>query len=134
MRHLRVALLLALGLVFSVVQDLTPRVAYASSLPTPMSLTFTSGGTANSSTYTPQRPHMGVVVYVKATQAGTFQVQRLDSAGNWNNLTAAVAVAADTEDQHVFDFPIAGQLRVQYINTSAASGTALVAFIDKVAI
>jgi len=134
MRHLRVALLLALGLVFSAFQDLTAPSAYASTLPSNFSLTFTSGGTTNSPTYTPQRPHMGVVVYVKATQAGTFQVQRLDSAGNWNNLMTATAAAANTEDRHIFDYPIAGQLRVQYVNTSAASGTALVSFIDKAAI
>lgn len=132
MKHIRVALLLLAGLLLSSFPISPP--AGAATRPTAVTLTFTSSGTVNSQAYLPVRPHMGVVVTVKATQAGTFQLQRQDSAGAWNALGVARAAVADTEDQHVIDYPIAGYLRVQYINTSAASGTALVEFIDKAAL
>lgn len=98
-------------------------------------IAFTSDGTATSPPFRPRSAHVKVAVYVKATRAGTFKVQRQDGGGSWNDIiapgasTADNALTANTESLAIIDFPTS-VLRVSYTNTDHNAGSYRVEFID----
>ena len=84
---------------------------------------FGSGGTAEFQDYKPREGASITSIFTNADQAGTVQIFRVSRDGAEKPLSAPVVLVAGTEDSQQINFPI-DQIRVKYVNTSAAAGSA----------
>lgn len=119
-------LLLAGGLLGSVIfSPFETHAAYQRNT----AIAYTASQTVGSPEFAPQAGHTRVSVFVEALDNGTFIVQRKNSAGDWNAVSATITHAAGVEDWVVLDGPQT-TLRVNFTDTSATTGSYYVEWRD----